>query len=85
MGKKEAAMTTLDSQIAAYEEMRDALEAEHYFKWVVFHGGQFIGSFESFQEAADTAVRRFGRGPYLIRRVGARTKRLPPSVRFRRR
>ena len=77
-------MTTLDHQIAAYEEMRDTLEAEHHFKWVVFHSGKLIGSFESFQDAADTAVRRFGRGPYLIRQVGAPPKRLPPSVQFRR-
>ena len=75
-------MTTLDDQIAAYEEMRDTLEAEHHFKWVVFHGGQLIGAYESFQDAADTAVSRFGRGPYLIRQVGAGPITMVPRISF---
>ena len=73
-------MTTLDSQIAAYEEMRDTLEADHYGKWVVFHGEQHIGTYESLQDAAAEAVWRFGRGPYLIRQVGAPPIRLPARV-----
>lgn len=78
-------MTTLDSQISAYEEMRDTLETDHFGQWVVFHDGTLIGTYESFQDAAEEAVRCFGRGPYLIRQVGAPPVRLPASVLFRKR
>ena len=76
-------MTTLSSQIAAYEEMRDLLETDHFGKWVVFHGGELVNTYESFEEAAEEAVLRFGRGPYLIRQVGAPPVALPASVLYR--
>ena len=76
-------MTTLSSQIAAYEEMRDVLEVDHFGKWVVFYGGELVDTYGSSEEAAVDAVRRFGRGPYLIRQVGAPPVRLPASVWFR--
>ncbi len=76
-------MTTLSSQIAAYEEMRDLLETDHFGKWVVFHGGELVNTYESFEEAAEEAVLRFGRGPYLIRQVGAPPAALPASVLYR--
>lgn len=73
-------MTTLDNQIAAYEEIRETLEADYFGKWVLFYGGEFIGAYDSFQETAEEAVPRFGRGPYLIRQVGAPPIRLPASI-----
>jgi hypothetical protein len=76
-------MTTLSSQIVAYEEMRDVLEVDHFGKWVVFYDEDLIDTYESSEEAAVDAVRRFGRGPYLIRQVGAPPVRLPASVWYR--
>ncbi len=73
-------MALLSMEIAAYERMRDVLEADHFGKWVVVHDEQLIGTYEDFQEAAVEAVERFGRGPYLIREVGAGPIRLPSSV-----
>ena len=74
--------TWLDSasQIAAYEEMRDYLETDHFGEWVVFHNQELVGTYESFEDAAGDAVRRFGRGPYLIRRVGEGPIRLSSSI-----
>ena len=76
-------MTTLSSHISAYEEMRDILETDYFGKWVVFHGGEFVDAYDSFEKAAEYAVRRFGRGPYLIRHVGEPPLTLPASVRYR--
>lgn len=76
-------MTTLSSQISAYEKMRTVLETDYFGKWVVFHDGALSGDYDSFEEAADDAVRRFGRGPYLIRQVGAPPTTLPASVLYR--
>ena len=73
-------MTTLAEEISAYEGMRRTLEIDHFGKWVVVYGGKLVGTYDSFEEAADHAVRSFGRGPYLIREVGAPPSTLPASV-----
>ena len=77
-------MATLLEEIAAYEEQRDYLEVEQFGRWVVFHNRELTGSYDDFQEAAAAAVERFGRGPYLIRQVGAPPMQLPASVQYRR-
>ena len=74
----------LDREIAAFNAMRDDLERDHLYEWVVFHDEQLINTYEDFQDAAAEAVRRFGRGPYLIRQVGAPPLTLPASVMYRR-
>ena len=74
-------MTLLD-EIAAYDRMRDVLETQHLGKWVVIRDGEIQASCDSFQDAARHAMRRFGRGPYLIRRVGAGPMSLPPSLSY---
>ncbi len=76
-------MTGLKKKIAAYETMRSDLEAEHLGEWAVVHDEKLVGTYESLQSAAETAVERFGRGPYLIRRIGAAPLTLPPSVPYR--
>lgn len=73
-------MTMLSDQISAYEKMRNVLEADHFGKWVVFHNGELVDTYESFEVAANDAMRKFGRGPYLIRQVGAGPATLPASV-----
>ena len=75
-------MSTLSQQIAAYDEMRDVLETDHFSEWVVFYDGQLVDTYDSFESAAEDAVRKFGRGPYLIRQVGAPPIRLPASLQF---
>lgn len=77
-------VATLDENIAAYEEMRGYLENEHHLKWVVFYNEELVGSYDDFQDAASETVKRFGRGPYLMRQVGARPRRLSSSVQYRR-
>jgi len=73
-------MSDLKDDIAAYDALRASLESSSLGKWVVFHDKQMIGLFESFDDAAKDAVHRFGRGPYLIRQVGAAPVTLPASV-----
>ena len=76
-------MTTLKKEIAAYEKMRSDLETEHLGEWAIVHDEKLIGTYESFAAAADEAVQRFGRGPYLIREIGAPPTTLPASVLYR--
>ena len=74
------AMTTLNEEIAAYDRMRGMLETEHLGRWVVIRNRELAGSFDTFEAAAESAVERFGRGPYLIRKVGEGPVALPASV-----
>lgn len=76
-------MNTLSEDISAFEADRSRLETDHNGKWVVFYNRTLEGVFDDFETAAQDAVRRFGRGPYLIRQVGAAPITLPASVMFR--
>jgi hypothetical protein len=58
----------VQDDITAYEALQSQLERG---KWVVFHDKKHVGTYDSFETAANDAVKRFGKGPYLIRQVGA--------------
>ena len=70
----------LSAEIAAYERMQTELELDYFGKWAVVRDEQLFGVYDTFDEAADAAIRNFGRGPYLIREVGAGPITLPPSL-----
>jgi hypothetical protein len=76
-------MSELNNEIAVYESMRADLESAHMGEWALVHDGQLIGTYKSFDLAARDAVPRFGRGPYLIRQIGAPALTLPASVMYR--
>ncbi|MCY4514467.1 MAG: hypothetical protein OXC69_04950 [Candidatus Tectomicrobia bacterium] len=75
-------MSNLREEMAAYETMRSNLEIEHFGKWVIIHNGELEGVYDDFQSAADNAVRKFGRGPYIIEQVVAPPEALPASVMY---
>jgi len=74
---------TIDREIEAFEAQRADLEARLLGKWVVFHAGNLVDSYDTFELAAEDAVRQFGRGPYLIRQVGAPPMTLSSAVMYR--
>ena len=71
---------TLKENIAAYESMREQLEADYLGKWVVFYDEELIGTYNEFQDAAQEAVDRFDEGPYLIREVRTSPYHIPISA-----
>jgi hypothetical protein len=75
-------MAILDTEIEAFDAMRPELEAEHMGEWVLIHDHDLISIFATFDQAAQQAVASFGRGPYLIRQVGAPPIVLPASVMY---
>jgi hypothetical protein len=77
-----ARMSELSDDIAAYDIIRADLESERLGKWVLVHSKELQGTFDTFDEAAREAVHRFGRGPYLIRQIGAGAITLPASVMY---
>ncbi len=70
-------MSVLTKEIAAFDELKEQLEAKHRDRWVIFRDEELKGIYDSLHDAAVDAARRFGRGPYLIRQVGA------PPFRFK--
>ena len=73
---------TVRDDIRVYEEQRSDLEARCLGDWVLFYDRTLRGTYATFDEAAKDAVSKFGRGPYLIRQVGAQSVVLPASVMF---
>lgn len=76
-------MAEIDQEIAAYEAIRDELEKDHMGKWVLMFDRKLVAVYDSFEQAANDAVTRFGAGPYLIRQIGAPPMALPASVIYR--
>ena len=75
--------TPLAVEIATFEGVQAELERNHAGKFVVVKGRNVVGSWDTFDAAAREAATRFGRGPYLIRQVGAPPPTLPASVMYR--
>jgi Flp pilus assembly CpaF family ATPase len=75
-------MAHLVKEIATFESMRSALETGHSGKWALVHADELIGTYASFDAAANEAVSRFGRGPYLIRQIGAQPIIMPASAMY---
>ena len=74
----------LDNDIKKFCEMSDELNQYHADKFILVFEGRFISSFDTFDNAARYAVKNFGKGPYLIRQVGAPTEMsMPASVKYR--
>ena len=73
-------MDRLDREIAAFDRMREALEAEHHGEWALFHDLELVGIYPSLDDAADEALDRFGEDVFLIRQVGRETVSHVPSV-----
>ena len=75
-------MAEIDQELQAYEKLRPDLESNHMGEWVLIHDGSLIAMFDSFESAAKEAVSKFGRGPYLIKQIGAPPITLPASVAY---
>jgi hypothetical protein len=73
----------LATEMKTFEELRPSLEQNHMGKFVVIRDGALVGVWDTLDAAAREAVIRFGRGPYLIRQVGAPPPVMPASVMFR--
>ncbi len=75
-------MAALTKEIGVYKKMRKDLESKSMGKWVLIYDGNLIGTYDSFESAAENAVSKYGRGPFLIRQVGAPPITLPASVMY---
>ena len=79
---EEMAVANIQDDISAFEAIKQELETQNMGKWVLIHDRELVAIYDTFELAAEDAVRRFGRGPYLIRQVGAPPITLPASVMY---
>ena len=70
----------LKRELATLKKERARLEREHMGEFVLIHGTKVVGTFDTFEKAATDGLYRFGRKPFLIRRVGANTIEIPAAV-----
>lgn len=75
-------MGDIEHDIEAFNAMQGALEAKHLGEWVLIYNRELVGIYAAFEGAAEDAVKKFGSGPYLIRRLGAHPLTLPASVMY---
>jgi hypothetical protein len=71
----------ITADIKAYEKLLPTLEG-NVGNWVLIHQEKLVNIFDTSEEAAAEAVRRFGRGPFLIRQIGAPPMVLPASLMY---
>jgi hypothetical protein len=67
-------------EIKTFEENRAELEKAHPDKFVLIRGDKIIDTFDSFENAAEEAVRLFAREDFLIREIGADEPKLSPAI-----
>ena len=73
----------LEQEIATFERELDRLTREHAGKFVLVHGEEIVDAFDTFENAADAGLARFGAGPFLIRQVGGDEPRLSIAAMYR--
>ena len=63
-------MGLLDAENAFYEEHREKLQRQHPNRYVLIHGKELQGAYDTEEVAIDVGYRLFGAGPFLVRRTG---------------
>jgi hypothetical protein len=64
-----AMKTPLDRELAAYEQHRGELLAAAEGKYVLIHGDEVAGVYESQADAIAEGYRQFGNVPFLVKEV----------------
>lgn len=75
-----AAVNPMCGSVRSREAARAVIQASASGQWLLIHGADEIGTFDSFGDAAARAVEEFGVGSYLVRTALASTVTLPASV-----
>ncbi len=61
----------LEKEIAVYEKMKADLLKNHDGKFVLIHGEEFCGAYDSAENAYAEGVKRFGQESFLVKQVTA--------------
>lgn len=61
----------LAEETSFYEENRDDFLMKYPNRHLLIKGREIIGSYETYSQAVEEGVKRFGQGPFLVRLAGA--------------
>jgi hypothetical protein len=59
----------LDIELATFSRMKEELLAVHRGKFALIHGEDFIGAFDSAENAYKDGLVKFGRNPFLVKLI----------------
>lgn len=59
----------LEIELGAFGRMKEQLLASHEGKFVLFHGEDFLGAFDSVENAYAEGVKLYGQDPFLVKKV----------------
>jgi hypothetical protein len=62
-------MMVLEAELEAFASMKDELLSVHRGKFALIRGGEFLGAFDTAENAYAEGVSRFGREPFLVKRI----------------
>jgi len=63
------AKMALEKELERYTKMKPELLKNHKDKFVLIRGEEFIGAYDSAENAYTEGVKRFGREPFLVKKV----------------
>lgn len=59
----------LDTELETYERHRDELLGKSEAQYVLIHGEEIIGVFDSRKDAIEQGYERFGNVPFLVKQI----------------
>lgn len=59
----------LEKELALFDKMRPELLKSHEGKFVLMRGDEFLGAYDSAENAYTEGVKRFGRETFLVKKV----------------
>lgn len=62
---------TLEKELATFARLKADLLKTHEGKFALIHAEEFLGAFDSAENAYADGVKRFGKEPFLVKKVAA--------------
>ena len=69
MSSASGAKMALDKELALFSRIKSELLKNHEGKFVLIRGEEFIGTYDSVENAYTEGVKRFGCEPFLIKKI----------------
>jgi len=65
-------MPPLEQELAAFQKMKEELLKSHSGKFALIKGELFVGAFDNASNAYEEGIKRFGKEPFLVKRISER-------------
>ena len=59
----------LELELESFARMKEQLLVAHPGKFALIHGSEFVGAFDTTENAYNEGVSKFGRDPFLVKRI----------------